>query len=354
MIYQATLFDGRWLGYADFLEKVDRPSELGNHSYEVVDTKLARSAKVAALLQTCLYSELVAGLQGLDPERMHLVLGDGSRPGFRVSAFRAYLHRAKTRLEAAASAGPIQTYPERVEHCGVCRWNKVCEQRWRDDDNLVLVAGLQRSQARKLVSSGVTTVASLAASDADLDGTGIGGPALVRLRKQARLQVRERETGNAAYELLRPERPELGLALLPSPTEGDLFFDMESDPWALDTGLEYLFGVVEIESGNPNFHSFWAHDRAAEKLAFEDFIDFVMERLAQCPDLHIYHYASYEPTALKHLMGRHGTREKEVDMLLRGQVLVDLYQVVRQALLASRESYSLKDIEVFYMPRRSG
>ena len=175
VIYQATLFDGRWLGYADFLERVDRPGALDGHGYEVVDTKLARSAKAAALLQTCLYSELLAGLQAADPEWMHLVLGDGSRPRFRVSDYRAYLHHAKVRLEAVAGAAPTQTYPEPVEHCGVCRWYEACERRWRDDDSLVLVAGLQRSQARKLATSGVTTVASLASSTGDVTATGIGG-----------------------------------------------------------------------------------------------------------------------------------------------------------------------------------
>src|SRR6202521_4903502 len=79
VIYQATLFDGRWLGYADFLERVETPRDLGAQSYEVVDTKLARSAKAAALLQTSLYSELLAGMQGREPECMHLVLGDGAR-----------------------------------------------------------------------------------------------------------------------------------------------------------------------------------------------------------------------------------------------------------------------------------
>src|SRR5437773_9913279 len=117
VIYQAVLFDGRWLGYADFLEKVDVPSDLGDHSYEVVDTKLARSAKAAALLQTSLYSELVAGMQGSEPESMHLVLGDGTRQSFRVSDYRAYLRHAKARLEAIAATAPIATYPEPVEHC---------------------------------------------------------------------------------------------------------------------------------------------------------------------------------------------------------------------------------------------
>ncbi len=345
VIYQAAMFDGRWLGYADFLERV------GPMGYEVVDTKLARSAKAAALLQTSLYSDLLAAMQGNEPDRMHLVLGDGTKPSFRVSDYRAYLHHAKARLEAIAFGAPVATYPEPVDHCGVCRWYELCEKRWRDDDNLVLVAGLSRSQARKLGAVGVATVAALATSNGNLASSGIGDATLERLHRQAELQVRERDTQSPAYELIPPERPNLGLALLPEPTPNDLFLDMESDPWGLDGGLEYLFGVLGVDQ---NFTALWAHDRAAEKLRFEEFIDLVIARLDAHPDMHVYHYAGYEPNALKRLMGRHGTREAEVDRLLRGQVLVDLYRVVKHSLMASRESYSLKDIEALYTGKREG
>ena len=64
--------------------------------------------------------------------------------------------------------------------------------------------------------------------------------------------------------------------------------------------------------------------------------------------MHVYHYAPYEPTALKRLMGRYGTREAEVDRLLREGVMVDLLRVVRQSLRASVESYSIKKMEAFY------
>src|SRR5205823_14080376 len=113
-----------------------------------------------------------------------------------------------------------------------------------------------------------------------------------------------------------------------------------------------LFGVFDAVGGKPSFKPLWAHDRVREKKAFEDFVDMVIERLEAYPDMHVYHYAPYEPSALKRLMGRHGTREAEVDRLLRGEVLVDLYRVVKQSLIASRESYSLKDIEALYMGRR--
>ena len=77
-------------------------------------------------------------------------------------------------------------------------------------------------------------------------------------------------------------------------------------------------------------------------------MDFVLKRWEKHPALHIYHYAPYEPSALKRLMGRFGTREDDVDRMLRAELFVDLYAVVRQALRASVERYSIKALEPFY------
>ena len=112
--------------------------------------------------------------------------------------------------------------------------------------------------------------------------------------------------------------------------------------------------MLEVRpEGTPAYTAFWAHSRSEEKAAFEHFVDFVMERMAHDPNLHIYHYADYEVTALKRMMSLHGTRESEVDALLRGRVLVDLYRVVRQGVRVSTESYSLKKIEPLYMSART-
>ncbi len=174
--------------------------------------------------------------------------------------------------------------------------------------------------------------------------------ALARVQNQARIQLLGRRSGRPEHELL-PVEPERGLATLPLPAAGDLFFDMEGDPYAFDDGLDYLFGVME---GDGTWHAFWSFDEggeislAGEKRAFEAFIDFVMARLEADPQLHVYHYAPYEPTAMKRLMGRHATREDQVDRLLRGGVFVDLLRAVRQGVRASVESYSIKRMERFY------
>src|SRR5712664_725965 len=91
---------------------------------------------------------------------------------------------------------------------------------------------------------------------------------------------------------------------------------------------------------------------AEEKRAFQKFIETVMERRRLYPDMHIYHYGAYEETAIKRMAGQHSTCVDEVDELLRGEVLVDMFRVVRQGLRASVESYSIKKLEPFYGYKR--
>ena len=373
VIFQATFFDGRWLGYADFLLRVeapDRPSIFGPYHYEVADTKLARHVKSGAVLQMCSYVEQLAAIQRVAPDWMHVVLGGsaGGEVSLRVADFMAYYRMAKRRFEAAVldedgALRPVAgstTYPEPVDHCDVCRWAVECAQRRRADDHLSLVAGISSRQRASLATREIDTVVRLANApipfDPPLDGTGASG--IERVREQARIQVQGRGLARPIHELLRPppgepiER-ERGLATLPEPNEGDLFLDLEGDPYAFDDGVDYLFGVLDLEGA---FTPIWSFDPdhpgevtlAGEKAAFERLMDVLIARLDRYPGMHVYHYASYEPTALKRLMGRHATREDQVDRLLRGGVLVDLYRAVRQGLRASVESYSIKRLEPLY------
>lgn len=352
VIYQGAFFDGRWQGFADFLLRVEKPSDLGPFSYEVADTKLARHAKAAALLQTCAYSDQLEAVQGRAPESIHVVLGDQSTASFLYRDYAAYFRTVRRRFDESAGEGVRSTYPDRVEHCEVCRWSDRCVAQWRRDDHLVFVAGLGRSQVIKLSAAGIPTLTELAQTSVN-HVAGVGDETLAKLKRQARLQRSQRDTGAVGYELLSLEGEDRGFARLPEPSEGDLFFDMEGDP-LIEDGLEYLFGVAWLENETIRFRPFWGHDRAGEKRAFEDFIDFVLERRHRFPELHVYHYAAYEETALKKLMGVHATREDAVDVLLREGVLVDLYRVVRQSVAVSQESYSIKKLEPLYMEERSG
>jgi predicted RecB family nuclease len=353
VVYQATFRDGTWRGRGDFLIRVDRPSELGNFSYEVVETKLSRAAKVRAILQLCFYSELLSEIQGIQPEWMHVVLGGGTKAErFPVSHYAAYFRKVKHDFEEA-TRNPINTYPEPVELCAVCSWFELCDKQRRKDDHLSLVAGITRTQRKELSSRDINTVTRLGNLDLSLTPKidRISDAALLRIREQARIQVQGREKGRVVHELLRPVQEGKGSAALPEPSPGDIFLDFEAVPHAFETGLEYLVGwatTPDKPGAEPPYSSIWSFEPSAEKKSFEQFIGLVAERRRQYPDLHIYHYAPYEQTAIKRLAGRHGVCVDEVDSLLRAGVFVDLYRIVRQSLRASVESYSIKKIEALY------
>ena len=347
VVYQAGFAAGRWRGYADFLLRVDEPSDLGAWSYEPCDAKLAVDPRPYFIFQLLFYAEQVAALQGRLPDRMHLLLGTREQRSFRPRDFAAYGARVRARfLDALAAyeAGAEPPYPYPVEHCHYCRWWRRCADRRRTDDHLSLVAFLTRGQAKRLEAAGVSTVAELAALPDGTHVPRVAGATLTTLRGQAGLQVASRGAPRPALELLAPS-PERGFARLPAPSPGDVFFDIEGDPYWGDDGLEYLLGSLTVDG---RYRPSWAHDRDGERASFEAWVDWITARLAEHPDLHVYHYNHYEPTAVKKLMARYGAREDEVDELLRRRVFVDLYAVVRQALRIGTESYSLKAVEALY------
>ena len=362
VIFQATFFDGRWRGHADFLfKRPDRPSPaLGGWSYDIGDTKLARSVKGGAILQMCVYASLLEGLQGIAPELLHVITGDGVQHAHRTDDFSAYFRYVRARFDAriadGLANGPAPTYPDPVDHCRVCSWYPMCIQKRRDDDHLSIVAGMRRVDTERLTTADVPTLARLAVLEPAREIEGIAAPQLTRVREQARLQLHERVTHERVFELIPPDPADAGrgLSALPEPSPWDLFFDIEADPWATEVGLEYLLGIVEEVDGLPHYLAIWGTSQAEEKAAFERFIKLVLDRLDAHPEMHVYHYGGYEAGAIKRLMLRHVTCLDEVDRLLRGEVLVDLLNVVRQGVRASVESYSLKQIEKFYMPAREG
>lgn len=356
-IAQGVLRGGEWLGLPDVLRRIEMPSVFGSWSYEVYDTKLARETRGTTILQLSLYSDLLAGVQGAPPERFHVVTPNSVDPvqSFRFSDFAAFYRLVRKGLKGAVAQDPaalaLAHYPEPVDYCDVCRWWSHCDKRRRKDDHLSIVAGLTRLHTRELEAQGITTLETLGQVALPLPFKPHRGSkeSVERVCNQARVQLEERNTGKPVRELLQPVEEGRGLAKLPLPSPGDIFLDLEGDHFAREGGREYLFGLTILEAGGKSRHiKLWAHSEAEEKAAFEKAVDEILASWASNSGMHVYHYASYEPAAFKRLMGRHVTRESEIDKMLRVGLFVDLYSVVRQGLRASVEKYSIKDLEKFY------
>lgn len=352
VVFQAALLGDNWGGFADFLIKTHQPSSLGAFSYEATDTKLARHPRAKHLIQLGVYSHLLTLYQGMRPEQTHLVLGDNSIATFVVGDSASYVRHAMHRLEIFVHSPPAVSYPEPCSHCPTCHWKETCTAQWQGDDHLSLVANIQRSQTHKLEKASITTVAQLAVLPPGTRIPDLNAQLFERLRAQASLQQHKRQTGENKVELIAHD-PSCGFGRLPKPDAGDLFFDMEGDPLH-PQGLEYLFGVCLARNGKMAFTTFWAHDHKEEHVAFARFMDFLSQHLTTHPDAYIYHYNHYETTALKRLACRYATAEHQLDDLLRRMKFVDLYKVVRESVRVSEQSYSIKNLETFYMKQREG
>ncbi|MGG7101687.1 TM0106 family RecB-like putative nuclease [Rhodococcus sp. 24CO] len=343
VIYQGTFFDGRFLGFCDFLVREgDR--------YAVYDSKLSRHAKVSALLQLAAYADALGRNAIAASDQVHLMLGDGSTSSHDIGDIAPVFSASRAKLEQVldehrAEGTPAEWLDGRYLRCGRCDTCSVEVENHRD---LLVVAGLRGNQRMQLIAAGIESIDQLAVSTEPVDG--IRRDTLEKLRAQAALQLRQEQSGEAEFHIYNASV----LGGLPVPDDGDIFFDFEGDPlWAedgsTDWGLEYLFGVVEGPAENYVFKPFWAHDRAGERQALVDFLDYVTARREAHPGMHVYHYAAYEKSALLRLAARHGVGEQVVDTLLRENVLVDLYPLVRSALRIGARSYSIKKLEPLYM-----
>jgi uncharacterized protein len=361
VICQGAFAGQGWMGYADVLRKEPCPpgmrSTLGDFYYEPYDTKLARETRGGTILQLALYADLLGDIQGVMPERFFVVTP--GKDNFNVQAYRladyaAYFRMVRARMLAVLGKGPEvllgETYPDPVEHCDICRWWERCNKRRRDDDHLSFIAGVGLSQRTELVSHGVKTLAAAAAMPVPVTFKPSRGTTDTynRIAEQARVQLEQRTKKEPVFKLL-PVVPAQGLCRLPEPSPGDLFLDLEGARFVREGGHEYLFGLGHLSaSGGFEYRCWWAMDAAEEQAAFEALIDATMQARMVDPDLHIYHFAPYEPTALKRLAGRYATRQDPLDELLRGECFVDLYAAVRQAVRAGVESYSIKELEQYF------
>ena len=354
VIVQAALRDGRWFGLPDVLLKTRGPGTWA-WSYEAVDTKLSQETRGGTMLQLGLYCELLRVAQGVEPEHFRVVTPRSGHGGevYRTADYAAYVRLIRGQLEATVAEGAdaviARSYPEPVDHCEVCAWFHGCDTKRRADDHLSLVAGASRSQRRELTENGIAALTSLARCEGFAFKLKRGAAeTLLRVRDQAKVQFASRGLATPLHEL-RPVVKDQGLVRLPEPNPGDVFLDLEGDPFAVEGGREYLFGIVKVDAtGAPQYRAWWAMTHAEEGEAFRSVIDFIEARRAQHPAMHVYHYAPYEPSAFGRLMGRHATRSEEVDALFRGGHFIDLYGVVRQALLAGVERYSIKNLEPLY------
>jgi predicted RecB family nuclease len=353
IIYQAALSLTPFKGYADFLVKVEGKSHFGNFQYEIWDTKLAKTIKPYFIVQLCCYADMLEIIQGCRPEHIAVVLGDGTNERLITNDYFYYYKNLKHRFLQAHQNFSIENHTNPGDSDSWGRWSNYAETLLKQADHLCQIATITKSQIKKLNKAGIDTMLALVETNYDRV-KGINVDVFSRLRAQANIQKESSGKDIPLYQIL-PHDPnkKIGLSLLPSHSPLDIYFDIEGSPLE-EGGLEYLWGVTYFdEIGCRQYKDFWAYNEAQEKAAFKSFIEWAYARWQQDPLMHIYHYANYEIAACRKLMGRYGICEYEVDQLLRNEVFVDLYKVVKGCLLLGEPRYSIKNVEHLYREKRA-
>ena len=339
-IYQAAFFTGTFMGFADFLilnkDSNGHPikDSEGRFVYDPVDAKSARSAKRAAVLQVAAYAAIMKELELAIPLNVHLWLGGDqkwSAPALDlIDLASSFMDRVRNRIENYVDKPqPIWAPPK--ESCSRCRWSSSCDIGRHEAKDLSLIQGIRSSTRHLLVNNGIHTLEDMAkADDSQRPRTPreVSKETFNSLREQAAIQIKGENSEKPVFEI----RNQNAFYLMPEKSEGDIWFDMEGDPFANDgKGLEYMFGYIYKSNNEYTFDTFIARNIEEELLAFIAFVEYVMHRRNRFPSMHVYHYASYEVSALLRLAQRHAKMEYEVDALIRDGVFVDLYSIVRKA-----------------------
>ncbi len=353
VIFQASLSKRPFHGRADFLVKVLGESMLGNYHYEIWDTKLSKTVKPNFIMQLCCYAEMLEELQGCLPNNISIILGNNEQVRLKTNNFFYYYQQLKNSFLLAHNNFNPSVRPDPTDSKSWGRWSNYVESLLLELDHLSQIANITRSQVKKLNKYGIQTMEQLVASE-NVRIPGININVLTRLKAQAKIQKDSFGKYPPLFQIRDAKaNKKQGLALLPPHSPLDIFFDIEGFPLE-EGGLEYLWGSVFFdENGDRQFKDLWAHNKKEEQQAFKDFINWVYLRWQQDPTMHIYHYANYEIAACRKLMGRYGVCEYEVDQLLRNEVFVDLYKIVKVGLLLGEPRYSIKNVEHLYRGKRN-
>ncbi|MGW4714977.1 AAA domain-containing protein [Nocardia sp. NPDC004260] len=331
VVHGATFFDGRFHCSADFLVRAEHRVR-----YTVHGIASTTADRVAAALELAACAEALDHSGALTAPLVRLHLGTESSAGALSELLPLYRAR-RSRVERIVDEKlgellPVQWGDPRYLACGRCR---TCVDALSAARDLLLVAGMPPAARARLREAGVNTIDRLATTESSVPG--VPPRTVSALRRQAEIQLRREISGEPTYAVLDATV----LGALPAPSPGDLSLTVsggERTPLVVEVGGP---DTVHLSLRGPSGSSEPGRAAAAERRVLEQVLDYLTQRRRIDPDLHVYHYSAAVRTALLRCTGRHGVNEELVDELLREGVLVDLYPILRGALLIGESSYRL-------------
>lgn len=322
-IYHGVLIDGAWTGIPDFLEAVQGKSDLGDHFYVPYDIKSSKKLEDAHKFQLTFYALLLEKIQGVRPERGHIINADQEVLSFEIEEFMEKFELTLEEIERILKGE--KPAPFLTGSCKQSPWFESCKTEARACDDVSLIYKITKKEWKKLKDAGIATVADLVKSD------------MRELKKKTTgISLGRLQTIKIQAESLQAEKPVILDKPKIAPAEKEIYFDIEGDPLR---HLEYLFGLLVISDGKEKYVPILAERPEDEEAAWQEFMKFIEDDADEAP---IYHYGSYERQVIARLGGRYGLSDLARRRL--DENMVDLMKICGKAVVFPVLFYSLKDI----------
>ncbi|HTK05458.1 MAG TPA: TM0106 family RecB-like putative nuclease [Candidatus Eisenbacteria bacterium] len=331
-IYHGVLMDDEFVGEPDLLERSDHAgSTFGPYHYVAVDIKSAERLTDAHKYQLACYGELLERIQGVRPAEGFVLNGSGVRIGFPLAEFMPQFREAAEAVRKCLAGEPPP--PHVSSGCKQSPWFKLCIAYAEERDDIALLYNVKKKVVRALREHGILTVHQAAALDVNMlagKDPAFKRALLERIVLQAQALIEDRHFIRKRIDL-------------PSaPTE--LFFDIEGDPLL---GLEYLFGFLVRRADLEHYEYQIAERPEKEQEMWDRFLEWIGMIDG---DYVVYHYGTYEFVRLGILERKYGG-SKSLDRFR--DRMVDLNEVVKEAIVFPLYFYSIKDIGNYIDYKRS-
>jgi predicted RecB family nuclease len=349
--------DNNWKGEFDFLE-INRniKSKLGDYSYEVLDTKNTTRVKPDHIFQVAIYAELLEKVQGIQSKNFYIILKQMKKEGMKLNNVSDFVQMQKKKFEKFIETEIDKVKPEKCNYCPRCPWEDTCKNIWKEKDSLDLMWGMRKDTRKAFQKLNIDTILKLSQQKIDKVYGDINIEISRKFINFAKLIIKERKSQKPEYEFYEDNIDEIkGLRRLPEPSKSDLYFDIESTQEHDSEGkLEYLLGVYYEQNNDKKYKVLWSHNREDEEKNVVKLFVFFDDHFKKYPNAFIYHYGSYEITALERLTSSYGLEEQETKLAhyLNKNKFVDLNTIATQAIMTT-EGYSIKDLEKYYEFKRT-
>ena len=329
-IYQAYLENDRIAGYPDFLEKISKPSQLGEYSYAVLDTKLANRPSPANAVQLIHYSEIAKEMQGTELNKLEIVHGDNSRTKIKKADYFEYYIELLDEYEAFIKGNEV-TEPFPIAHCRHCRYQKHCKSYWLEKDHLAGIKNIKISQVSTLNEAEIKNVSSLGSAQYK-ESFGLPRSQFEDLKSQAKSQLNLEICVRDPSAFVALKHLKSGGVLL------TLFHNIQKD-----NGAAVFYAGLKTFPGE-RFEEIFINDRESEKEAFQRLISFIVRYIDKRPGSRVVVWSGASIKMIHDLSNSHNICHDEVDSLIFDKKLFSLQSLIHNALYTPNENNSLQSM----------